>query len=744
MELWQLIRRLSAGIVRRRKRLVVLTFTAAFLLLIPAAYYFSRERPRYGVSATILIEATPDRVPIFQEFSPVRPLPVQLAILYSRSLAEAVLENLKPASIDDLIQNPYYTDYLLHLTNAYRRLTGAPPEEKNTKERTLSELQNGRVRMQLRGPHGIVEITAEASKPAVASDIVSTYVETLLSRTRSFNVDDSRLSREFLEQQASEVRQRLGTSEEALRAYTVQQGGIRIPDQSQAAVTRLGQTESALAEVEANRKLIQTRLQAMRQKLEEEKRNPPPVASAPPPAEATPAPILRLREQLTKLEQTLLDLQVQYTEAHPRVVMVKNRIGDIQRQLGDELKGTAQVTPDPAVVPPSERADFAEQVLTLETAYHTVVAQEEALRKQAEGLRLSLGGLSRSELEFSRLVREVEANRNLFALLSDRLTAARIREQGEMRVVKVIDPPGRPRPTTGDRRMWFGAAALLLTGALALVVPGAVEWSRRPVETEADVERTTGLPVVGLIPRLRSGRPLFVSAEESDGVRHRARALRETMMFSETFRMLRVALELSGRGHRLKTVLVTSPFPGEGKSTVLVNLGLAFREAGRRVLLADTDFYRPTLHRLLQVPDGVGLVDALQGRPEATPSLTPVGEGMWLAPRGASMPGRTRGLLATKRLQELIDALTERADLVLCDSSPVLVVPDTLFVASAVDGVLIVANSGKTACQDLARTKAVLESAGARVLGVVINEIPVSALKRYYRRYSAYLGLAPA
>jgi Mrp family chromosome partitioning ATPase len=112
---------------------------------------------------------------------------------------------------------------------------------------------------------------------------------------------------------------------------------------------------------------------------------------------------------------------------------------------------------------------------------------------------------------------------------------------------------------------------------------------------------------------------------------------------------------------------------------------------------------------------------------------------MWLAPRGAAFKPQSRGMMATGRLKELIDELTEHADIVLCDSSPVLLIPESLFLASAVDGVIIVAKAGSTPARDLARTKATLESVGARILGVVINEIPISTLSGYYRRhYYAY------
>ena len=138
------------------------------------------------------------------------------------------------------------------------------------------------------------------------------------------------------------------------------------------------------------------------------------------------------------------------------------------------------------------------------------------------------------------------------------------------------------------------ALAIAFAAALGVgaAVPAAVEWLHRKIENEDDVELATGLPVLALIPRIRGGRPMFMS-----GVPENGQGPSDQLMFTEAFRALRVGIELSTRGEPLKRLLVTSAFADEGKSTVVANLGFALNESGRRVVLADTDFLRPTLHR---------------------------------------------------------------------------------------------------------------------------------------------------
>src|SRR4029450_5266981 len=140
MEAWEIVKRIAGGVARRRKAIAALTFGLALLAFGGLAYYLSNEPPRFRSQATILIEARPDRVPIFQEFSPFRPLAVQIAILNSRSLAEGVLESLPKVSVQDLVENPYYSDYWLKLTNTYRRFMRQETEIGGAQGRALTHL----------------------------------------------------------------------------------------------------------------------------------------------------------------------------------------------------------------------------------------------------------------------------------------------------------------------------------------------------------------------------------------------------------------------------------------------------------------------------------------------------------------------------------------------------------------------------------------------------------------------------
>jgi capsular exopolysaccharide synthesis family protein len=736
MDIGTVIRQVGHSLFARRKKWVLLTTLVALTLFAPVAYLLSKEPPRYRTSATIFIENKADRAPLFQEFSPTRPVPVQLAILQSRLLAASVVEALPSASVDDLLHNPYGRDYVADLLAWISRLRGQETATPTPQRRAVAELRRDRVRFvsQLGNP-GIVEIQAEASQPQIALDIANTYIEVLLARTRSFNVDDAKSTREYLSQQASQVSESLTRSEAAMRSFTMARGGIQIPAKSAETAQRLSQLETTLAEVQANKSISQTRLTTLKAKMESLPVAPAPARPMPAPAPpVNSANMQRLRAKLSSLEAQMVEAKSRYSEEHPRIRSLVQQISDVQRELGDAVKDSTVASPGAGAVPADDRAAFAEMVGALETSVVSLSAQESALREQTNVLRRDLSGLSKDELEYRRLASEVETNRKLSTLLTDKLGAARIREQGEMNVVKVIDPPGFPVSAPNQRRAQFLGLALLLALVIGVGAPATAEYFNRPIMSEAEVRQLTGLEVLTVIPHVESQRVMFEGGEGKPA--HQA----DYRLFVDAFRRLRVELQMIDSETRLRRILVASALPFEGKSTVVFNLGLAFGEVGKRVIIADADFHRPTLHRIANATTVKGMTDLLAGTTRLAETITPITENVQLAPRGGALTAPARTGLGTDRLSRILDDMSDGADYVLLDSSPILLIPDNLYMAAAADGVVLVVSIGSTRPRDLVQAKSILERAGTPVIGVALNRAPLKQLNSYYKQYGAYYG----
>src|SRR5262249_31759541 len=157
-----------------------------------------------------------------------------------------------------------------------------------------------------------------------------------------------------------------------------------------------------------------------------------------------------------------------------------------------------------------------------------------------------------------------------------------------------------------------------------------------------------------VIPRMAAPRPVFRAAPDMLGDDR----LDDTFVFSEAFRSLRVALQLAGRASNVRSVLIASAYPGEGKSTVVVNLGRAFTEAGFKAVIPATAFLRPPPPHPMKPPATSGLEEALEAKKPIAETLTQTQEGMWVAAPRKPMQANAQGSLATQRLQTLVHDMT--------------------------------------------------------------------------------------
>src|SRR6266436_3876619 len=727
MDIVSTLKQVAESLFVRRKKWILLTVIGALAVLLPVAYLISREPPRYQTTAIIFLESQAG-TPLFAEFSPFRPLSVQLAILQSRALAQSVIEALPRASVQDLIANPYGHDYRVDIQNWFRRFRGEPPIVDSPEVRALEELRAARVAFFPQGPSGIVQIGAEASNARVALEIANTYIEVLLARTRSFNVDDAKSTREYLSQQGAQVGEALQTSEKSFQEFTLAKGGIKVPDRVSDVAGRMNQLETTLAEVQANRSMSQNRLTGLRAKLD--------AMPAPAKKENTaPAPqTQRLRARLAGFEGQLAEAKMRFTDDHPRVRLLRMQIADVQRELGDAVKDSTAADLASSSVPSEDREAFAEMVAALDTSVASLSGQEAALREQIAGLRKNLTGLSKDELEYRRLSSEVDMNRRLASVIQEKLGASRIRASGEMNVVKVIDPASTPVPAVNQKRLKFLGIAFAFALALGVAGPGLVEYVNRPLQSEQAIRQSTGLPILAIVPQVESRRPVFNSGERQPQDPHQ----QDYVLFVDAFRRLRVELQMLAEEMPLRRILVASALPKEGKSTVTYNLALAFGEIGKNVIIADADFHRPTLHRTAKAKNEKGFTDLLAGTSALPEATAMVSDQVRLAPRGTALSLAARVGLGTKRLTEVLVGMEAEAEYVLIDSSPILLVPDNLYMASAADGIILVVDSGSTRPRDLLRTKEVLERTGTPIVGVVLNRAPLKRTHYYYKQYVTY------
>lgn len=248
-----------------------------------------------------------------------------------------------------------------------------------------------------------------------------------------------------------------------------------------------------------------------------------------------------------------------------------------------------------------------------------------------------------------------------------------------------------------------------------------IEYLDTSVKTIDDVERALQAPVLGVIPQNVGS--LMLEGPDSP--------------HAEAYRVLRTNLLFSRKGGDMRTITVVSGGAGEGKSTTIFNLATVFAQNGARVLLVDSDLRRPSLHKLLNVSNSIGLTNFLlkQNTIEEVIQTTPV-PSLHFLPSG-KLPSSSLGILNSNQMREFIQKARERYDFVFFDSPPIMGVSDASVLASEVDMALLVIQYRKYPQVMTQRAKAMVEKVGGNLLGVVLNNINISQ-DSYYYYYSGY------
>lgn len=201
---------------------------------------------------------------------------------------------------------------------------------------------------------------------------------------------------------------------------------------------------------------------------------------------------------------------------------------------------------------------------------------------------------------------------------------------------------------------------------------------------------------------------------------------------SEAYRTLRTNLSFYSLDNPLRSLVVTSAAPDEGKSTTIANLAVTMAQSGRKTILVDCDLRRPSLHTLFNLPNTAGFTTMVLDENAAAPLQKTEVDNLWLLTSGPKPPNPA-DMLGSRQMDRVIATLLEQADLVLFDAPPVVAVTDAVVLGAKVDGVLLVISAGKTRRDHAEKAKQILEKANVRIIGVTLTNAPKdSSLSDYY------------
>jgi receptor protein-tyrosine kinase len=357
----------------------------------------------------------------------------------------------------------------------------------------------------------------------------------------------------------------------------------------------------------------------------------------------------------------------------------------------------------------------------------TAADEVEQRLEQSKQELLELGRKISTQGKSDELSAELAIATGSYTTLASKLEELRIQEQlevGSGRLVSsavVTEEPVEPSP------MRNGALGLAVGLVFGLGMAFLYEYLDNTIKSSEEAEKVFGAPVLGLIPAEKF---------EKDEKRRLTLVTHAGTAAAEAYRVLRNSLDFINFEHNIKTLLVTSAAPAEGKSTVAANLAAGLAQAGKKVVLLSCDFRRPTTQQFFQVNTMIGLSDVLTGANSLKSALQRSAElSNLLILTSGKLPPNPSELLGSEKMHALIKELEEWADWVIVDSPPLLAVADGAAVARWVDGVLVVTKGGESTRDAGKKATEMLGQIGARVIGTVVWGLESSAAGGGYGYY---------
>jgi len=361
-------------------------------------------------------------------------------------------------------------------------------------------------------------------------------------------------------------------------------------------------------------------------------------------------------------------------------------------------------------------------------------ASIEATEMEIEAQQLKLAGLTSA--------REIDDTQTTIAAFEEKLSTLQINyasllastQSGAANSISVIEPAALPSEPIGPRKAIIVLLAVAVGAVLSVSTAFLLERMDETLRTPSEVVRALKIPVLGFIAEMRHSDLRAEIASPGEGI-----AIRPTD--AEAFRFLRMNLEFVWRKMGARTLLVTSPGPGDGKTTVAVRLAAVLAQEGARVILVDGDLRRPSVGKTLGLDNNAGMCDLLKGQREVDEVVHAIdGSTLGVITSGARLERPSEWMTLT-RLTGIIRRLREESDITIIDSPP-FGVTESLVLSSIVDGVLLVVRPGTTTQSAAAAIKDQLGRARANILGVVINRVPrsVAFTRGDYSLPASYMG----
>ena len=557
----------------------------------------------------------------------------------------------------------------------------------------------------------IVEIHFRGNDPKLAAAIVNQLVQTYADEDLKTKYERTMHVSNWLQKRLEALKQEASDTQRQLADYQKAHNIVGTDETSNLTLQTLEHVNSSLDDAEADRIMKEARMR------EFNSMSPDMVALM-----GDDPNLSSLNGQLTELQSQRAQLATKYGPKHPQMQLLDQQIKKVQGQIDNEVAVARRQVRD---------------------EYQSALASETAMRKRLAAQEETTYKLNEDVAQYAILRHDAELTRKLYDDLQARLEEASVTAGMSSANITVVDSAEIPNIPVAPQK-----SKILLMGLIGGLVVGCVlgfliESIDDRLRTSEEVESAAQLPSLAAIPHIAQGEVKRKGRREEPEP-GAVRAPQQLIAMwdpkstgAEAYRGMRSALLLSSIDHPPRVIVVTSSFPGEGKTTTSLNLSIVLAQRNERVLLVDADLRRGSLHRVFGMADpNFGLSTALaqpglhRDLPVPFPDL-PMLHVLATGPR----PPNPAEMLSSNRMAEQMRMWTQEFDRIVIDTAPLLAVSDTQALAVRADAVVLVARAGVTRKRALIRSRDLLWRINAPVAGVVVNDVDLRLENFYTYRY---------
>jgi capsular exopolysaccharide synthesis family protein len=658
-------------------------------------------------------------MPEFQDFGSDRFIANEIEILKSYTVREKVSKVLS----DTFAVHGNNKDFSLVIAKK-----NFGDKEKDLMEiPELAKLLEKKVSVEQKRGLDIVELSVESTSPYEAALIANVYAQEYRNLNLEINRNQLINVKNFLRDQRQEKQKELKLSEDDLRSFQEEGGIVALDEQATSLISQLSQFEAQknLARLE----LTSSNKTLSQYKDELEKQSPRLAGYLE--NLSSEAYFKSLQEQLARL-QVSKDLTL--AEKDPRVnnseqiIKIDQRIAEIQGKLREKFE---MIKAGIFSSSPEQVQQLTTKILEEEIKNQELRIRITELEKIVNNYNVKFNQLPKSSIEFARLQRNRESLEKLYLLVEEKYQEALINEQSQPGNVLIIDGARIPATPSKPNRMLIILVGFIMGLGMAIVYVFISNYFDNTIKTPEDIQKRK-ISLLGWIPQIESlsnGKmeSEFIVLNKPDSIP------------SEAFRGLRTRIHYSSIKTELKTILITSCAPQEGKTTICVNIAGSFASLGKKTVIVDCDLRKPRVHSLFKENRIPGVIDYLFGKEDFAEIIRPTAmKNLFFIPSG-TIPPNPAEMLESTQMEEFFAKLKSSFDLVIIDSPPIIAVTDSEILARMVDATILVVSADTTEIDLMEKSVELLKSDNINFIGTVLNNFTYkSGYGSYYKYYYYY------